>query len=84
MSIKNQKGQMTIEMVLILVVLITMSYFVLKKFDEEIEPVTNFVVAPWVTVKGMMESGIWLEADAARAEHPNQWDKMRTVEGENP
>ena len=84
MFIKNHKGQMTIEMVLILTALVTMSYFVLKKFDEEIEPVTNFVVAPWVTVKGMMESGIWKDVDAARKEHPNHWARMRTVEGDNP
>ena len=84
MPIKNQKGQMTIEMVLILTALITMSYFVLKKFDEDIEPVTKFVVAPWVTVKGMMESGIWLEAGDAREKHPNHWAKMRTVEGDSP
>ena len=71
-------------MVLILTALITMSYFVLKKFDENIKPVQKFVVAPWVTVKGMMESGIWLEEVGAREEHPNQWARMRTVKGDNP
>ena len=84
MSVKNQKGQMTIEMVLILVALITMSYFVLKKFDEEIKPVTNFIVAPWITIAGMMESGIWLDVKKAREKHPNQWKRMRTAEGQSP
>ena len=82
MDIKSQKGQMTVEMVLILTFLTFTSYWVLNKFDADVKPVKQFVVGPWETVKGMMESGIWAKRGAATEKHPNYFKRMYSEWGE--
>ncbi len=81
--IKSQKGQATLEMVLILALLVTMGYLV-KKGLKDGKVVHRFVAGPWKTVNGMIESGSWAKRQDAMANHPNYFRRMYSQEGVNP
>ena len=83
MSIKKQRGQITVEIVLLLVVMIGASYLALEKFKVQ-KPVYNFISNPWKTIGGMIESGSWQKRAEARKDHPNYWKRMFTTKGVDP
>ena len=79
----SRRGQMTVEMVLILAVLTATTYMVHQYFttgDRTQKPAYQFVTGPWKTIAGMMESGKWMDKVSARAHHPNRWSRMYTEE----
>ena len=80
---KSQKGQATLEMVLILAVMISLSYLVLNEFKQG-EIVHSFISKPWKTINGMIESGSWAERANARANHPNHFKRMYSQKGIDP
>ena len=88
MKIKTQKGQITVEMVLLLAVMVSMSYLLLntvfKKSNKTSEPIYAFISGPWKTIGGMMESGSWAKKEDAIKDHPNHWERMKTEEGIDP
>lgn len=83
-NIKSQKGQATVEMVLLLALMVAMSYLVLEFFkgdDRRNQPVYNFISGPWKTIGGMIESGSWAKRSDAMPDHPNYWRRMHSREG---
>ena len=78
-----RRGQMTVEMVLLLALMISMSYLVLNEF-KTIRPIYNFISGPWKTIGGMIESGSWQKIGDARRDHPNHWKRMYTPKGIDP
>ncbi|MDE0119488.1 MAG: hypothetical protein OXM55_05720 [Bdellovibrionales bacterium] len=80
---KKQKGQITVEMVLLLVVMIGMSYLVLKEFQVQ-KLFKNFISNPWKTIGGMIESGSWQKQPEAKRDHPNHWKRMFSTKGVDP
>jgi len=83
----KKKGQMTLEMVLILVVLMTTSTIVLKAFKED-KYIAAFVTEPWKSISCMIESGTWIcgegDLEYARTKHPNHYDRFTNRQGINP
>lgn len=72
---KNQKGQMIIEAILIMVIFLGVSRFVANSFKEN-ELVKKLVKTPWVMLAAMIETGKWeSDIETARSFHPN-WDRM--------
>jgi hypothetical protein len=70
----NQNGQMTVEMVLLAVVLVSImvgfqNYAVKNGFA------TSFMEGPWSVVRGMAENGVWMHYKDANTFHPSH--KMR-------
>ena len=85
----KKKGQMTVEMVLILTVLILLSYKMRDVLFNPSEPEKNalykFVTAPWQAVLVMMESGIWeTKEEKGRELHPNNFNRMQSEKGITP
>ena len=80
---KSQKGQATVEMVLLLAVMVTMSYLVLESFKSG-KPVYKFISGPWKTISGMIESGNWAKRQDAMLNHPNYFRRMYSHKGINP
>ena len=72
---------MILEMTLLLIVMVSMSLVTMKLVKEQ-SLVQKFVMGPWKTVAGMMESGIWKQASEARANHPGHFQRMYGVEGD--
>ncbi|MDE0518512.1 MAG: hypothetical protein OXH36_03005 [Bdellovibrionales bacterium] len=85
MDLKKPKGQITVELVLLLVAMVGASYFVLNQFKlPNKNPFYNFISNPWKTIGGMIESGSWQKRAAAKSKHPNHWKRMFTTEGVDP
>ena len=77
-----KKGQVTLEMVLLITLGVGLFAIVKKQFFEEATPVAKFITTPWKSISGMMESGVWKTKDEARKKHPNHFDRMVTGEGD--
>ena len=82
----RQKGQITLEMVLILSTFLFLSYMVKQQlFDKPDNPFYQFVTAPWKSIAVMMESGIWDNQRAqGRNNHPNHFQRMQSEKGMDP
>ena len=84
--ISSKKGQMTVETVLIISILVFLSFLVKKELfdDSDNNPIYKFISGPWLSVAGMMESGVWANRADAREKHPNHFTWMYSKKGENP
>ena len=83
---RDKKGQMTVEMVLILVILVATVNLVKEElFDKSDNPFYRFVTEPWKSIAVMMESGVWLaDRDGGKAAHPNHFKRIRSEKGKDP
>ena len=80
----SNKGQMTVEMVLILSALVFLSFLVKDKLfdDSDNNPIYQFISRPWKSVAVMMESGVWMsKREEGREKHPNRFHWMYSNEG---
>ena len=73
---KQNKGQIAVEMVLILTVLVFTTYFIKDKLIQQQKIFTSFILSPWEQIAGMMESGVWEKREVSRHYHPNQFKRM--------
>lgn len=79
---KNQRGQMTVELVMLIIVGM-MVVSALKAFLEEQEFMANLSINPWNNyIAGMIENGVWMPADKGRAYHPHTLKRHASREGE--
>ncbi len=69
---KNQKerGQMTIEAVLILTLMVSLVVAITSGIKEK-KYFTRLVEKPWVYVAGMIENGYWGPVSRGKGKHPN-------------
>jgi hypothetical protein len=72
--LKNQRGQMTVEAVLLLVIFVGI-FLVTQRIFKEKNYLSQIVSGPWSYMRGMVESGVWMEAEAARSKHPNRFSR---------
>ena len=67
---KNQKGQMTIEAVLILTLMVSLIFAITKGIKGQ-KYFTKLVEKPWSYVAGMIENAYWAPVNAGKGKHPN-------------
>jgi hypothetical protein len=77
----GSRGQFTIEAVLILSVLVSISLAVSRTSISE-GWMKNLVEGPWLTVRGMIEDGVWVKAGASKAHHPHIKSRHGTYLGD--
>ncbi len=70
MRLRNQKGQMTIEAVLLLVVFVA-TFKVAQQSIKDKNFLSNMVSGPWTFVQGMIQNGVWAPGDTGNTIHPN-------------
>ena len=75
----NKRGQITVELVLIMVILLFVGSLVRSQFMDQHRLFSAFILTPWNQIGGMMESGVWGERNQVRHQHPNQFSRTRTV-----
>jgi hypothetical protein len=68
-QIKNQKGQVAIEYILLTVVMVGI-FLTARNALLSNNTLANFVQKPWELVAGMIETGVWGDPKKARADHP--------------
>lgn len=72
-ALNNQQGQMAVESILIMAVLVII-------FTQVVQPLVSdqigqIVSRPWVHIQGMVETGIWEPIGEARIKHPNNYHR---------
>lgn len=80
-QLTNQNGQMTIEMLLIAIMLLSLVLAVSKVFQEK-NLLASVVEGPQSYIKGMAENGVWKPAKSANASHPNLHDRHISLRGD--
>ena len=79
---RNNKGQVTIEAVLIMIVIVIATTMV-SNFFKSNEVFKALVYSPWQSMSGMLQNGTWGAPDQTNSAHPNQGAQNRSTEGDN-
>lgn len=82
-ALYNQKGQVTIEAILLMIFSVALFTFISKKFKDE-GYVEKLVKGPWNSVAGMIENGVWGTPQETVSFHPNLMDRHMSLQGEPP
>ncbi len=80
-QLRNQNGQMTIEMLLIAILLLSFVLAVSKVFQEK-NLLASVVEGPQTYLQGMAENGVWKPAKVANSEHPNLHQRHISLQGD--
>jgi hypothetical protein len=80
-TIRNQKGQSSVEMVLIITVLVAIAITVSEGFRKN-ELFAKLVSGPWQSLAGLIQNGVWGTPKDTYSQHPNQFERVNTVRGE--
>lgn len=75
---KNHRGQVTIEIVLILVVSVGVALAVSKGFREN-QFFANLVSGPWRSLAGLIQNGSWGSPEKTMSRHPNHVSRLSSV-----
>lgn len=67
---RNQKGQASVEAVLLLALLISLGVVLTNQFESN-QIISNLVSGPWRSIDGMIRHGSWLPPGQAIQTHPN-------------
>jgi hypothetical protein len=81
MTSRNQTGQMTIEMILLVTILFGLTLLVSKTFNDE-KLLHSWISGPWSYVAGMAENGVWMPPSEGRRWHANVADRRATRQGD--
>ncbi len=80
-QLKNQNGQMTIEMLLIAILLLGFVLSISKVFQEK-NLLASVVEGPQDYLVGMAENGVWKPSKTANEKHPNLHYRHISLEGD--
>lgn len=75
---RNENGQMTMEAVLLLVIMVGVFTVTHRKISEG-EYLSKIVSGPWGYMQGMVANGVW-KAGNSNNLHPNSFDRRATPE----
>lgn len=70
-----QSGQLIIEAVLLLTLLVGMWAFFAKQAKEK-KWFNQMVQGPWTATSGMIETGMWKRPEQGRPLHPNNFQRV--------
>lgn len=77
----KQKGQVTTELVLMIVVMFAVTLTVSTAFRNN-EFLASLVSGPWNSLSGMIQNGVWGDPIETMKKHPNQFRRVSTVRGD--
>jgi hypothetical protein len=82
LDIRNEQGQMTVEMILIATILVSVAL----AFSQQARSsgfLASMVEGPWKPLQGMIEDGVWMKAgDLSKGYHPNQVGRHGSDDGD--
>jgi hypothetical protein len=74
---KNQRGQIVVEAVLLTTVLLGLTIFVQNRLQQS-RFAEKLVSGPWGKLSGMIECGVWDTCVAASGKHPSNKNRNLT------
>lgn len=75
----NQKGQLVIEAVLIMMVSTVALIWATNQVRQG-NYLAKLIGGPWIAISGMIENGVWVAPAAGEAQHPNQINRSLTLD----
>lgn len=78
----SEKGQMTVEMILLAVIFTSIAILFFSTVRNE-GLMAAMVEGPWSYTKGMIESGVWKKAEVAGSYHPNLFYRHLSLQGDS-
>lgn len=78
---KNQRGQFTMEMILITIVLTSIAILT-SRYAQSNALVADIVEGPWRPIQGMIEDGVWQSGDKAKSNHPSMKSRHSSNAGQ--
>lgn len=72
---RSSKGQVLIEAVLLLTLLVGM-WSLFSRYAKQKKWFDSLVNGPWQSMSGMIETGVWDSPQKARAKHPNSFNRV--------
>lgn len=75
----NQSGQLIVEAVLLLALVMSTSLLV-TRFLQESQFAQTLIAKPWTTLSGMVECGVWSGCGAGK--HPNSRNRYLSLKPE--
>ncbi|MCB0390203.1 MAG: hypothetical protein KDD58_02875 [Bdellovibrionales bacterium] len=81
-AIKKNKGQMVIEMILVMTVLLSLVGLVRSSLQSS-EVFKTLVQGPWRVLSGMITSGTWDSPSEAVRWHPAYYDNHGSLRGDD-
>ena len=79
----NNKGQVSVEWLLIATMVLSVGVFVKKQFLSG-QMLAQSVDAPWSQISGMVENGVWGDPGKTHSQHPNYLHRHISVLGDKP
>jgi hypothetical protein len=73
----NQRGQLVVEMVLLLALTVAIFMAVSATFRQK-EILATFISRPWVNIASMIQNGVWTPGK----DHPAHFNRVISVEGD--
>jgi hypothetical protein len=77
--LRNQKGQMTIEAVMLLVIALAFAKVSTAAIKEQ-DFLRNMVSGPWTYLQGMIQNGVWSDGNNSSNLHPNVYGRRASPE----
>lgn len=78
-ALQNNRGQMTVEAVLLLVVFVAFMQIANGAIKEQ-DFLRKMVSGPWLYLQGMIQNGVWAEGNAGSDIHPNVYGRRASPE----
>ena len=83
MKLKEQSGQMIVESVLIMTMLVGFAYLITSSLRGN-EVVSRLVSGPWTNLAGIIQNGAWAPPQASMARHPSDFNNKISLKGDPP
>lgn len=80
-NLKNQKGQVAVEYILLTVVLVG-GFLAARNAMVSNNTLGNFIQKPWQVVAGMIETGVWGDVKKVRTQHPGSLQRHNSFKGD--
>lgn len=77
--LRSQRGQFTVEAVLILTIMVGVFTLLHREISKR-QLLNSIVSGPWSHIAGMIESGVWVPAEGAKTYHPNVFGRRASPE----
>lgn len=80
-SIRSQGGQLIVEAVLIIVMMMGITMLTANYFKNS-EVLKQLITGPWAHLSGMLQNGVWAPPGAGALSHPNGHERHVVITGE--
>lgn len=83
MNMRNSRGQMILEAVLLMTIFLAITAAIAASLKKN-EAVTRLVQGPWQNLSGLLQNGVWQPPKTSQPMHPSVHSRHISLQGDNP